>query len=575
VQLLTNVCVFDFRSISSVEIDPGALTALIGGNGSGKSNLLRALNLFFNGEVEPGQPVDLRRDFHKPWRTTRDRTIAVRVTFQLPPHFSIHQKLRESLASVGIEEGKTFSLEKQWERDAIREGLISESTWISFGEDASELVDAQGARNANRFLQLIRFRYIPNHIHPTELLRSENPALQEALMIALKKMRSQKGAGTPAEVDALLRDMGDGAKTLMKPIADALASSPGHIEGVELATPTDWAEVIWSIGIKLRAADVKSLDIGLHGSGNQTFLAYVLLAFLDTRFGQRFGWHQSTVWGVEEPESFLHADLKNQLAGFLVSSCDGPRFQGILTTHDLLFAAASDSNYEVTLKQGATETEAVPTLELSNRTLASGVTPFVHPLNLTAPKPTLLVDGPFDAYYLTEAYIRSGRTNPWDIRSLETLDPQSGTGGRDNIKKYLKQNKGPLQARPLTSPVIVLLDWEDTPAQQEAVQELLNIHPSSKSIVWQVGDGNAELGDSFHGIERFLGTALVADVGVDADVGVVRRHADPPTWELMPAKRTSAKQELRRRCEERNEIEDLRPIIGALNWLESHIPAKL
>ena len=65
-RLIDHIKLANFRSIESVSIEAGELTALIGTNGSGKSNVLRALNLFFNGAVEGGVALELRRDFHKP-----------------------------------------------------------------------------------------------------------------------------------------------------------------------------------------------------------------------------------------------------------------------------------------------------------------------------------------------------------------------------------------------------------------------------------------------------------------------------------------------------------------------------
>lgn len=89
-QLLANIRIRNFRSVQSVEIDAMNLTAFLGANGSGKSNILRALNLFFNGEPDPGQALDIGRDYHRFWRKIPNKTIAVEVDFELPSVFSIH-----------------------------------------------------------------------------------------------------------------------------------------------------------------------------------------------------------------------------------------------------------------------------------------------------------------------------------------------------------------------------------------------------------------------------------------------------------------------------------------------------
>ena len=54
-----------FRSFDdnkTVIADIKNLNIFSGANDSGKSNILRALNLFFNGEISPGVPFDINRD---------------------------------------------------------------------------------------------------------------------------------------------------------------------------------------------------------------------------------------------------------------------------------------------------------------------------------------------------------------------------------------------------------------------------------------------------------------------------------------------------------------------------------
>lgn len=56
-----------FRSIYSVAFDTisDTLTVFTGGNDVGKSNVLRALNLFFNDETDVDEEIIFERDFSK------------------------------------------------------------------------------------------------------------------------------------------------------------------------------------------------------------------------------------------------------------------------------------------------------------------------------------------------------------------------------------------------------------------------------------------------------------------------------------------------------------------------------
>lgn len=52
----------NFRSIRSLEADLSRFAIFVGKNDSGKSNILRALNLFFNGYTNPGTEFSFDED---------------------------------------------------------------------------------------------------------------------------------------------------------------------------------------------------------------------------------------------------------------------------------------------------------------------------------------------------------------------------------------------------------------------------------------------------------------------------------------------------------------------------------
>src|SRR5262249_30345883 len=89
-EFIKAIRVTDFRSIAQADVrDPGDIVPLVGLNGSGKSNLLRALSLFFTGEVERGDGINLRRDFREPGRKQK-----LRISVELDLDFGIFATLR-------------------------------------------------------------------------------------------------------------------------------------------------------------------------------------------------------------------------------------------------------------------------------------------------------------------------------------------------------------------------------------------------------------------------------------------------------------------------------------------------
>ena len=365
--------------------------------------------------------------------------------------------------------------------------------------------------------------------------------------------------------------MADAAGALVGPINEILGRTGGPVELLELATPDDWAEVVWALAFKLKAEGLEPLDSRVHGSGSQSQVMYQMLHFLDTRFGSSFGWHQATVWAVEEPESFLHSDLKNELAAFFTDGAISERFQVFVTTHDLVFAAAAEQRQWITLEGGDSTAQSLTASNLADRSISEGVSPFVHPLNLTAMKPTLLLEGPSDVWYVNEAYRHAGRTNPWEVRYLKDVDP-AATGGKDALKQYLKANQAALRARPTQSPVVAILDWEVKDGEAESVRTLIEAHHRSTASRWRADDANPDLAESWVGIERYLATELVEAVAsAHPDAGMTRQAGGSTLWELAPQKKDRAKKLLITACADRDQPDDLQRIIDLLPWLESFL----
>lgn len=66
-RLITTVDIESFRSIRRAGLkDLSGFTAFAGLNNSGKSNVLRALNAFFNDQTDPGRSLDVDADYHRP-----------------------------------------------------------------------------------------------------------------------------------------------------------------------------------------------------------------------------------------------------------------------------------------------------------------------------------------------------------------------------------------------------------------------------------------------------------------------------------------------------------------------------
>jgi AAA15 family ATPase/GTPase len=136
--IISKVEINYFRSIYSASFNSvNHLNVFVGGNDAGKSNILRALNLFFNGKTELNTPYDFFQDITK-YRVEEAREAKGRVTLWVKITF----RNIDNWSSLP----KTFYIKKSWDRN----GDIT-------------LTHEKGTKlgTITKFLNKITFHYVP------------------------------------------------------------------------------------------------------------------------------------------------------------------------------------------------------------------------------------------------------------------------------------------------------------------------------------------------------------------------------------------------------------------------------
>ena len=118
--------------------------------------------------------------------------------------------------------------------------------------------------------------------------------------------------------------------------------------------------------------------------------------------------------------------------------------------------------------------------------------------------------------------------------------------------------------------MVVALDWEDTEAQRVEITKWLDCHATSMAVVMPADLSNPDLGKSFHGVERYLGTDIVRAVA-SSQPGITETVAVPRRFELQPTAKSAVKQALRRDCEARGDPADLVHVGEVAAWLETRL----
>jgi len=501
-QIISGIKIRGFRSIKEIDIsDLSDFNCFAGLNNAGKSNILRAMNLFFNDQIETGQNLEFERDYYRPnlrKRMRTDRCIEISIEFNLPDVFKFRSGL-EPVSRLFLGK-KRFEITKKW----IREKTATKRIISEYLLDNNKLTtDDKG--KIDQFLQLITFRYVPNRVLPVEVIRNERQSLRDALV---RRFSLRKKKEFSSDV---FGDFKNASLSYLKPLVENIKGASPDIGEIRLSTPESWADIVIGLGYKLGYNGIE-LDDSVQGAGIQSHLMLETLYLIDNDFFQRFGWRQAAIWAIEEPESSLHASLETKVASYLrdKSKKQGGRLQVFATTHSERMLQYCDRVIYATKDGCDTSCELiVDKTEALEKASRAGVSHWVHPILYFPLNPILIVEGKYDADFWKEALLYFRLKRKLHVTCLKELDDRR-TGGHQDTLNYVKNNTSAIKSRRTDSKVIVVLDW-DASNKIESFKKLFSQNDPFDAIAWPTSCCNPNLNRTFRGIERHVSNRIILE----------------------------------------------------------------
>lgn len=301
-ELIKRVEVAYFRSIYKARLDGlQGTNILFGRNDSGKSNVLRALNLFFNNETNPGQRFNFERDFCHARLAEADPARDIRKFVYVKLWFATPTSWRASL-------GNEFWVKRQW-------NLTRESDPHTY----SSISEQRLQQYLTRFLNRIRFHYVP---------AIKDRRIFEQLLGEIYKV--------VASHEAFSASLTDFAEALRERTNDLTA---GLLKGLGvnsvISPPDDLTDLFQSLDFETNTeqGDRHSLTLQ-RGDGIQVRHIPAILAFLSDRSTQDYH-----IWGFEEPENSLELANAIQEANLFCQYGEAPTKQIFLSSHSPAFFA--------------------------------------------------------------------------------------------------------------------------------------------------------------------------------------------------------------------------------------------
>ncbi|MEM7564424.1 MAG: AAA family ATPase, partial [Pseudomonadota bacterium] len=112
--LISKIEIISFRSIERVAIPVNEINVFSGTNDIGKSNILKALNLFFNDQTDFLKPLKFEEDYNKISRAKAQRSTKMKQLIKIRVHINPPASYK-TLTSE-----KTVFIERQFDRDGER-----------------------------------------------------------------------------------------------------------------------------------------------------------------------------------------------------------------------------------------------------------------------------------------------------------------------------------------------------------------------------------------------------------------------------------------------------------------------
>ena len=312
--MISNIKIRNFRSIDQLDIPTSRITGFVGLNDVGKSNILRALNLFFNDETDRGKPLDFDQDFnkHAVTRKKKAKEIIIEITVDLPRSY---QKADTSAI---------------WRRVWRSDGERIEGRKRSY-PDGGEFGSYS---KIPTFLDRIRYHYVPA-IKDQQFFAN----LQGKIYEVIAHVATQSLRKSAKEFEASIEEH----------IAELVSEVSGLFHfpsGLEL--PTNLRNIFENLEFK-----AGNVPLAQRGDGIKVRHVPIILKFLDEKRNSLMnqgGVRHSSIWGFEEPENNIEFsaafDLAQQFSDFANSNR-----QIMFTTHSPAFyMLSSDEDSRNTAK---------------------------------------------------------------------------------------------------------------------------------------------------------------------------------------------------------------------------------
>ena len=295
------ISIKNFRSIVNETIELSDFNCFVGKNDSGKSNVLKALNLFFNGKTDFNTEFDFQSDYSRFAKrgAKQAKEIVISIEVIIPDTYK---------------EKGTKTWKKVWRSD----GLHSDNFRDLFSAGSKGFT----------LLERIKYQYIP--------AVKSNEYFKDLLSDVYESMTKS--------ANSALKDLNDEYSARLQDITGELSLQIRSVLGIQsnIQMPSDLTTLFRDLTFSTSDKYVRGIDLNHRGDGIKARHIPLILRYMqkNTEKGRpKNSVSGSYIWGFEEPENGLEYLASYEMASEFYSYTSD--CQLLLTTHSPAFYTQS------------------------------------------------------------------------------------------------------------------------------------------------------------------------------------------------------------------------------------------
>ena len=367
-----DISIKNFRGISVLRrLKVGDVNSFVGKNDAGKSNILKALDAFFNDKFTPndvfkGIPegekteIIIRFDCAEPINALAldaDGKMQLKKVFSFSAtgklvkewfcvchdiadsNYSNCWGVKESdinsyLSALNIE----YSKSGRGVTNASKIDLLDANT-VSLGRSEKEYVADEYIKNLKKVYDCIDIPEYSLFDAEQDLNVSSTNFQSQFKPIATQSLK--ENAVLTAQIETNVQN---DLETEFNQITGLMRKNVPNLEKIMPSVVCNWGSLVkFDLSLKF-SSDNYDIPISNKGTGFKRLLMVAYFEYLAQKTTKKY-----QIFGIEEPETFLHPELQNELLESIISLSESSQF--FITTHSPVFAGATKNSNIVVVKK--------------------------------------------------------------------------------------------------------------------------------------------------------------------------------------------------------------------------------